>query len=131
MLWVTSTTTGAESLNTTEKRNGGGSKHPMVGAREPPTASPGCSPPAPMTPSGTECGQLSSLERVVLPVTTPRAVSIPLAAAYAEAGRLDDAVRAQLKAIAKLEENHPGTGAYQARLDTYRKGQPWRDSGER
>jgi TPR repeat protein len=53
-----------------------------------------------------------------------------LAAAYAEAGRFEDAVRAQQRAIAALSgsETAEGRDALEQRLELYRSGQPYRDA---
>ena len=53
-----------------------------------------------------------------------------LAAAYAEAGRFEDAAALQEKVIALLEENGASDGRHEAfeRLDAYRGRRPWRDA---
>ena len=52
-----------------------------------------------------------------------------LAAAYAETGQFEDAVREETKAIALAQSRHPAeeADAFQARLELYQKGMPYRD----
>lgn len=52
-----------------------------------------------------------------------------LAMAYAEAGRYDDAVREETKAIALAQSKHQAEDAteFQSRLELYRRGVPFRD----
>ncbi len=52
-----------------------------------------------------------------------------LAAAYAEAGRFDDAVAEQERAIEMLRAagRHDEVADYRSRLDLYRRGQPYRE----
>ena len=50
-----------------------------------------------------------------------------LAAAHAEAGNFDRAVEYQMKAISLVDEKH--TDQYRQRLDLYRNGKPYRETG--
>ena len=52
-----------------------------------------------------------------------------LAAAYAEAGRFQDAIRTEERAIAKLKEegNTQDITRYEERLASYKAGKPWRE----
>ena len=52
-----------------------------------------------------------------------------LAAAYAEAGRFDDAVVEQERAIEMLQAagRHDQVAGYRSHLDLYRRGQPYRE----
>ena len=50
-----------------------------------------------------------------------------LAAAYAETGRFQDAIRTQAEAIAKIERGTPDFDDYVNRLETYKAGKPWRE----
>ena len=51
-----------------------------------------------------------------------------LAAAYAESGRFDDAVRWQEKARNLVSEDHKAD--YESRLELYRSGRPFRDEAD-
>ena len=57
-------------------------------------------------------------------------VAATLAAAYAEAGRLPEAIRAAERAlsISIKEKNEPRAAAIKAQLDTYKSGNPYRDN---
>jgi tetratricopeptide (TPR) repeat protein len=52
-----------------------------------------------------------------------------LAAAYAEAGRFQDAIKTEEKAIAKLkkEGNTKNIPAFEEHLSSYKAGKPWRE----
>ncbi len=52
-----------------------------------------------------------------------------LAAAYAEAGRFDDAIAEQQRAIEMLRAagNYDAVADFQTRLDLYRRRQPYRE----
>ena len=52
-----------------------------------------------------------------------------LAAAYAEAGRFEDAVNAERQALASLKKGDSLRDEYQDHLKSYTSGKPWRDSG--
>ena len=54
-----------------------------------------------------------------------------LAAAYAEAGNLKQAVETQQAALDLASPTHPLRGELEARMASYRAGQPWRESGGR
>lgn len=49
-----------------------------------------------------------------------------LASAYAEAGRFDDAVQTQQKALSVLPKRHRLRNEYQSHVDTYLNKKPWR-----
>lgn len=53
-----------------------------------------------------------------------------LAAAYAEAGRFDDAVRTVSQAIALVGDGSAQAGEFQERLALYQRGQPYHEAGE-
>jgi len=48
-----------------------------------------------------------------------------LAAAYAEAGRFEDAIRTQEKALRRLPPGHSLRGRFKRMLEAYREGRPW------
>jgi tetratricopeptide (TPR) repeat protein len=52
-----------------------------------------------------------------------------LAAAYAEAGRFQEAIKTEERAIAKLKEqgNKKDMAKYEQRLASYKAGKPWRE----
>lgn len=54
-----------------------------------------------------------------------------LAAAYAEAGRFEEAVKTQKQAIAPLKKGHSLLSEYQNHLKSYKAGKPWRDDGSK
>jgi len=49
-----------------------------------------------------------------------------LAAAYAEVGQFDDAIRTQQEALALLPLSHPEYDRFMEMLNAYRAGRPWR-----
>jgi hypothetical protein len=69
------------------------------------------------------------MERVTAEQPSPAYVDT-LAAAYAEAGRFEDAVRAQQRAIDALQTPVPAEtrDAFRERLELYRSGQPYRET---
>ena len=73
-------------------------------------------------PSATPC-KLASRRSTALPGYLDT-----LAAAFAEAGRFEDAVRWQEKAVALVESDHKAD--YESRLVLYQAGQPYREAEE-
>jgi hypothetical protein len=63
--------------------------------------------------------------------STPKDVAYldTLAAAYAEAGRFDEAVKAEQAALAPLKKGNSLRDEYQDHLKSYKDKKPWRDSG--
>ena len=50
-----------------------------------------------------------------------------LAAAYAEMGRFDAAIRTQKKALAQLRQGSPHRSGFEDRLESFKRKQPWRE----
>ena len=50
-----------------------------------------------------------------------------LAAAYAEMGRFDAAIRTQKKALAQLRQGSPRRSGFEDRLESFKRKQPWRE----
>ena len=50
-----------------------------------------------------------------------------LAAAYAEMGRFDAAIRTQKKALAQLRQDSPSRRKFEIRLESFKRKQPWRE----
>ena len=50
-----------------------------------------------------------------------------LAAAYAEMGRFDAAIRTQKKALAQLRQGSPHRSEFEDRLESFKRKQPWRE----
>jgi tetratricopeptide (TPR) repeat protein len=50
-----------------------------------------------------------------------------LAAAYAEVGRMDEAVETQARVVELAGQRGRDAGEYRKRLEAYRRGEPWRE----
>jgi cytochrome c-type biogenesis protein CcmH/NrfG len=63
--------------------------------------------------------------------STPKDIAYldTLAAAYAEAGRFEEAVKTQQAALAPMTKGNPLRDEYRDHLKSYKDGKPWRDSG--
>jgi cytochrome c-type biogenesis protein CcmH/NrfG len=68
-------------------------------------------------------------EEVVASTPNDIAYLDTLAAAYAESGRFEEAVKTQQAAIAPMNKGNPLRDEYREHLKSYKDGKAWRDSG--